>query len=343
MTTSSSLVSRRSCAVPLGFGFIYLAWGATYLGTKFAIVDLPVLLMSGSRFFLAGVLLLAGIALFDRANFRRGTLREWADAGGIGVLLLVLGIGTGNWTQQYVSSSFCAMVFSGLPLWIIVIDWLRPGGRAPTRTVAGGLLLGFAGIALILAPQHGAGGKTGSLGIDLLLLTASICWAAGAVFSRHVTARGSALLSTARQMLVAGAVLLFIGMLHGDLSRVHPASVHATAWIGFAYLLLIGSLSGYPVYLWLLRICPPSKVATIPYINLLVAVFLGWSLGHETVTPRLLAGTAIVLVSVAIVLRAKEKSVAGPDDSLSLPPSLIEEQLPMSALREKGGSAKTPR
>jgi drug/metabolite transporter (DMT)-like permease len=340
-TTSSSLVSRRSCAVPLGFGFMYLAWGATYLGTKYAIVDLPVLLMSGARFFLAGVLLLAGIALFDRANFRRGTLCEWAQAGGIGVLLLVFGIGTGNWTQQYVSSSFCAMVFSGLPLWIVVIDWLRPGGRAPTGMVGGGLLLGFAGIALILAPQHGDGGKTASLGIGVLLVLASISWAAGAVFSRHVKARGSALLSTARQMIVAGAALLAIGSLHGDLARVHPAEVRASAWLGFGYLLLIGSLSGYPVYLWLLRICPSSKVATIPYVNLLVAVFLGWTLGHEIVTPRLLAGTAIVLASVAIVLRAKEKSPGGPDDSLSLPPSLIEEQLPMSALRENEGRAKT--
>jgi len=340
MTTSSTFSSRRSCAVPLGFGFMYLAWGATYLGTKFAIVDLPVLLMSGSRFFLAGALLLAGIAFFDRANFRLGTVREWAEAAGIGVLLLVLGIGTGNWVQQYASSSFCAMVFSGLPLWIIVIDWLRPAGRAPTRMVAGGLLLGFAGIALILMPSHG-GEKTGSLGVDLMLLSASICWAAGAVYSRHATTRGSALLSTARQMIVAGAVLLLIGTLHGDLARVHPASVRASAWLGFAYLLFIGSLSGYPVYLWLLRICPPSKVATIPYINLLVAVFLGWTLGHETVTPRLLAGTAIVLASVAIVLRAKEKSPAGPDDSLSLPPSLIEEQLPMSALRENPGRAKS--
>ena len=340
MNNSSSLNARRSCAVPLGFGFIYFAWGATYLGTKFAIVDLPVLMMSGTRFFLAGVLLLAGIALFDRANFRRGTPREWAQAGGIGVLLLVFGIGTGNWVQQYVSSSFCAMVFSGLPLWIIVIDWLRPGGRAPTRMVAGGLLLGFAGIALILAPSHG-GEKTGSLGVDLMLLVASICWAAGAVMSRHVAVRGSALLSTARQMIVAGAVLLLIATLHGDLARLHPASVRLSAWLGFAYLLFIGSLSGYPVYLWLMRSCPPSKAATIPYINLLVAVFLGWTLGHEIVTPRLLTGTAIVLASVAIVLRAKEKSHAGPDDSLSLPPSLTEEQLPMSALREKTRSAKT--
>ena len=82
------------------------------------------------------------------------------------------------------------------------------------------------------------------------------------------------------------------------------------AWLGFVYLVVIGSLLGYPVYLWLMRTCPPAKAATIPYINLLVAVFLGWTLGHETITPRLLAGAAIVLVSVALVLRAKKTSVA---------------------------------
>jgi drug/metabolite transporter (DMT)-like permease len=296
---------------------MYLAWGGTYLGVKFAIVDLPVFLMSGSRFFLAGVLLLAGVALFDRAGFRRGTLREWRDAAAVGLLLLVFGIGTGNWTQQYVSSSFAAMVFSGVPLWIIAIDWLRPGGRAPTRTVAAGLLLGFAGIGLILAP--GASAQPVHAGISLLLMLASVAWAGGAIASRHVQARGSALLATARQMIVAGAALLLAGVLHGDVARVDLATVRTSAWLGFGYLVFIGSLGGYPVYLWLMRTCPPAKAATIPYVNLLVAVFLGWTLGHETITPRLLVGTVIVLASVALVLRAEEKTAVRPGLARAVP------------------------
>jgi len=306
MNTSSSHPSARgSCAVPLAFAFMYVAWGATYLGTKFAIVDLPVLLMSGTRFFCAGVLLLAGTLLMDRAHFRLGTPREWLDAARIGVLLLVLGIGTGNWVQQYVDSSFCAMIFSALPLWIVVIDWLRPGGRAPSRLAAAGLLLGFAGVAFILHLPGAQPLRPGQLGLDLVLVLASISWATGAVFSRTLVPRGSPLLLTARQLVVAGVVLMALGTLHGDPARVHPAHVRLSAWLGFAYLLLIGSAGGYPVYLWLMRTCAPSKVATIPYVNLLVAVFLGWSVGHEAITPRLLAGTAIVLAAVGIVLRAK--------------------------------------
>jgi drug/metabolite transporter (DMT)-like permease len=293
---------------------MYLAWGATYLGVKFAIVDLPVLLMSGGRFFLAGFLLFVGIIIFDRNNFRRGTLREWKDAAGIGLFLLVLGIGTGNWCQQYVDSSFAAMVFSGLPLWIILVDWLRPGGSAPTRTVALGLLLGFLGIGLILAPTGHDGTKTMNMGINLLLLLASISWASGAIFSRHVYAEGSPPLPVARQMIVAGLILLVTGCLHGDLQHLHLTDIRVTAWLGFAYLVLIGSLGGYPVYIWLMRVCPAAKVATIPYVNLLVAIFLGWSLGHETITARLLIGTAIVLISVAIVLRAKAPEVIPPGD-----------------------------
>jgi drug/metabolite transporter (DMT)-like permease len=150
--------------------------------------------------------------------------------------------------------------------------------------------------------------RQASPALDLLLVLASISWAAGAVFSRQITARGSALLPVARQMIIAGVVLLVVGLLHGDGPRVHLAHVRMSAWLGFAYLLLIGSASGYPVYIWLMRICPPSKVATIPYMNLLVAVGAGWALGHETLTPRLLAGTGIVVVSVAIVLRAQVKS-----------------------------------
>lgn len=325
--SSSSSFSRRSCAVPVGFAYVYFAWGFTYLGTKFAIVDLPVLLMSGTRFFLAGLFVLLGVAFFDRPDFRRGNLREWSDAARIGILLLVLGIGTGNWTQQYVSSSFCAMVFSALPLWIVLIDWVRPGGRAPARMAAAGLLLGFAGVAVILAPQAGAKTGPAHIGADILLVLASISWAAGAVFSRDLTARGSALLPVARQMIVAGAVLLLTGALHGDFARLNLPAVHPSAWLGFAYLLLIGSTTGYPVYIWLMRTCPSSKVATIPYVNLLMAVLGGWTLGHEVITTRLLTGTGIVVASVAVVLRAKERS------SAREPLPLTEEQLPAPGLR----------
>jgi drug/metabolite transporter (DMT)-like permease len=230
------------------------------------------------------------------------------------------------------------MVFSALPLWIIVIDWLRPGGRAPTRMVAAGLLLGFAGVALILAPQRGMHARPTPLGADVLLVLASISWAAGAVLSRQVRSRGSALLPVARQMIVAGAVLLVLGLLHGDLARVHLGTVRPSAWLGFAYLLLIGSATGYPVYIWLMRICPPSKVATIPYANLLVAVAAGWTLGHETLTPRLLAGTGIVVASVAIVLRAKDRSFP----RAPVPP-LTEEQLPAPGLRATAGPAERRR
>jgi drug/metabolite transporter (DMT)-like permease len=139
-------------------------------------------------------------------------------------------------------------------------------------------------------------------------------WAGGAIWSRHVFAEGSALLPVSRQMMSAGAILIAAGCLHGDVQHLDLADTRLTAWLGFAYLVLIGSLGGYPVYIWLMRICPASKVATISYMNLLVAIFLGWSLGHETITLRWLAGTAIVLGSVAIVLRSKGPEVVPPGD-----------------------------
>jgi drug/metabolite transporter (DMT)-like permease len=315
MNSSPSSVNRRSCALPLAYAFIYFAWGATYLGVKLAIVDIPVFLMSGARFFLAGILLLAAIALFDRRGFRRGALREWKDAGIIGFLLLAFGIGAGNWTQQYLASSFVAMVFSALPLWIILIDWLRPGGRAPSRTVALGLLMGFIGIGVILVPAGHDSAGAANLGLNLLLVLASISWAGGAILSKHVpVARGSVLLPVARQMIIGGALLLLTGLFHGDLAHLHLAQVHLTAWLGFIYLVVVGSLGGYSIYIWLMRVAPPAKAATIPYVNLLVAVFLGWFLGHETITLRLLIGTAIVVTSVALVLREKPEEAMPTSD-----------------------------
>jgi drug/metabolite transporter (DMT)-like permease len=262
--------------------------------------------MTGSRFLLAGLLLLLGVALFDRAGHRRGTLREWIEAGKISFPLLVLGIAVGNWVQQYVDSSFAAMVFSALPLWTVLIDWIRPGGQAPSRLVGASMVLGFIGVSVILLPVQKVDGTPFSLVLDLLLVVASIAWASGAIFSRHLRpARGSALLPVARQMVIAGAVLLLVGLAEGDGARLRLEGLRSTVWIGFGYLVLIGSLAGYPVYLWLMRVCAPAKAATIPYLNLLVAIFLGWSLGHEGITARLLIGTAIVLLSVALVLRSK--------------------------------------
>jgi drug/metabolite transporter (DMT)-like permease len=111
-------------------------------------------------------------------------------------------------------------------------------------------------------------------------------------------------------MIVAGATLILAGCFHGDLGHLHLEEVRLRAWLGFIYLVFIGSLGGYPVYIWLMRVCPPAKAATVPYVNLLVAVFLGWSLGHEDITLRLLIGTVIVLASVAIVLRTKGRKAA---------------------------------
>ncbi|MEI9999980.1 MAG: EamA family transporter [Verrucomicrobiota bacterium] len=139
----------------------------------------------------------------------------------------------------------------------------------------------------------------------LALIFAACSWAAGAIYSRHVHAQGSPLLPMARQMFSGGVALLVVSVFHDHWERVSLARVSAVSWVGFAYLVVFGSLLGFTAYAWLMRVSTPERVSTVSYVNLVVAVFLGWTLGGETITPRILLGAAIVVGSVVTVLKKR--------------------------------------
>ena len=295
--------------VTVGFAYIYLAWGVTFLAIHDAVAGIPPFLMVGCRFFIAGTVMLAVLRLSLRANFHRGTAREWKDASIVALLLLVAGNGGQSWCQQFVPTGVTALLFSTIPLWIILFDWIRPGGVAPTRRTCLGLALGFVGVGVLVAPV-GTSIVSGSLFWPEMMLLLSACtFAAGGIYSRYVRATGSPLLPMARQMIVGGAVLLAISAAQHEWRHFDPARVPLSAWLGFSYLVVFGSLLGFTTYVWLMRVSTPARVATISYVNLLVAVTLGWMLLHEPLTWRVIFGTATTVGSVILVLRKGVKRV----------------------------------
>lgn len=308
MTTSphpSKLSTHLSPWIPAAFAYVYFAWGATYMGVHFALESMPPFLLTGCRFVLAGSLLMALLWIFHSKNFHWGDLREWRDAGVVGTMLLIGGNGSMVWAQQYVPSSIAALIFGSMPLCIILMEWVRPNGTAPSVRTCIGLALGFIGLCILIQPSAGTpDSHTETLG-KLALVFAACSWSAGAIYSRHVHAKGSPMLPMARQMIVAGIALLVISWAHRDWDHFSFGQVTLTSWVGFFYLVVFGSLIGFTAYVWLMRVSTPAKVSTISYVNLVVAVLLGWTIGREPMTLRIFIGAGIIVCAVVLVLKKK--------------------------------------
>ncbi|MGZ8375905.1 MAG: EamA family transporter [Gemmatirosa sp.] len=290
----------------LAFAIVYVVWGSTYLAMRIAVQTIPPFLMGGVRFVLAGLLLAAWVTWRERPRWPTG--RTWAWAAITGALLFVGGNGGVAWAGRTVPSGIVALLAASLAIWMVLLDWLRPGGQRPTALVLGGAALGLAGVGLLVGPTPLARGANG---VDpwgsALALGGSLTWAVGSMLMRHRHASASPFLGSALQMLVGGVLLLGIAALHGDFTATALAGVtagdagSARALWAMAYLVVFGSLVGFTAYIWLMRHAAPSKVATYAYVNPVVAVLLGWALGGEPIGPRTIAASAVIVAAVALI------------------------------------------
>ncbi len=277
---------------------VYVAWGSTYLAIRFAIETMPPFFMAAARFLFAGAVLYG----WRRASGDMPPSRqEWRSAAIIGVFLLVGGNGGVVWAEQRVASGLAALLVSTVPLWMVLMDMFRPGGRWPGRLAVTGVLMGFAGIAVLMGPSHmiGNGVNLDPIGVAVLVM-ASLFWSIGSVYSRDALLPSSPSLGTSMEMLAGGAGLLVLGSLTGEWERLNLASISARSLWGLAYLIVFGSWVGFAAYTWLLRVAPTPLVSTYAYVNPVVAILLGHLLAEEPLTPRILMSTAIIIGSVAL-------------------------------------------
>ncbi len=292
--------------VALNFGLVYLFWGSTYLGISIAVQQIPPALMCATRFLIAGILMLAFCHFRGRSiNYNRTQLWHMAV---VGTLLLMGGNLTLSYAEQIVPSGLAALVVASTPLWFLVLDSLLLGDHHISSRGKIGLALGIFGITVLIWPQLDSGTSLHwtELGWSLSLLGGSFSWALGSVLSkRWQSAEVDPFSGTAWQIVFAGISNLIFALLFEDLHKV----VWTAKGIGaILYLVVCGSWIGYTAYIWLLRHVPTSKVSTYAYVNPVVAVFLGWLIAHEAVDRYILAGSAIVVASVALVSSAKVKA-----------------------------------
>jgi drug/metabolite transporter (DMT)-like permease len=301
---SDAGTARRASVlhVAVALGAVYLIWGSTYLAIRFAIETIPPFLMAGARYLTAGALLYGWSRL---RGAPRPSLVHWRSAGIIGALLLLLGNGGVVWSEQRVSSGLVALLVSTEPLWIVLLVWFRDRGQRPGGRVIAGLLLGCAGLVLLVRPGSSSGGLD-PLGVVAVLI-ASLSWAWGSVYSQRAKLPSSPLLSTAMQMLAGGALLLLAATLTGEPAHFALAQVSTRSLLSLAYLVVFGAIIAFTAYVWLLRAAPPVLVSTYAYVNPVVAVLLGWALAGEPLARGTLIAAAVILTGVALISSAQGK------------------------------------
>jgi drug/metabolite transporter (DMT)-like permease len=314
--TEQEQQARFRLTLILAFAAVYIVWGSTYLAIRFAIETLPSFTMAGVRFVVAGAVLYA----FGRLRGApRPRFEQWRAAAVVGFLLLLCGNGAVVWAEHRVPSGLAALLVGTEPLWVAMLFWVWPNGEAPGKKTLLGLGIGFLGTVLLTAP----GELAGEAGLHLpsvgLVLFACVTWATGSLFARTAELPTSSAVSAGAQMLTGGAALLLLGLATGEPARMDLAAASVRSWGALGYLIVFGSIIAFSAYGWLLKNVRPTMVATYAYVNPVVAVFLGWLLASEPVTPRTLFAAALILGAVVLVSRDRRKPQE-PDDRLTSPP-----------------------
>lgn len=305
--SSGTIPSTASGRVIAAFAAVYLIWGTTYFVLGEVVHEVPPLFMTSIRFVVAGTLLYA----WRRSRGAGRPMREqWIAAGWIGALLLLGGYGLTAWAQQRVPSGLTALLVSISPVNMVLIDWLRPGGKRPHAAVFAGLTLGIAGMVLLIGPARLEAAKDADLLSTLACLAASLCWSTGSVLGRFAKQAPDVFLAASMQMLVGAVLLLAASAATGEFARLHLELLTPGILGGWLYLTIAGSLVAFSAYIYLLKVSTPARVSTYAYVNPAVAVFVGWAFGGERVTSRVLAAAALLLGGVALITAWKNRPVA---------------------------------
>ena len=296
-------------ALLLAFAAIYLIWGSTYLGIRVAVQTMPPFLMAGMRFAVAGVLIFGFLRL-------RGapwpTAVQWKDQVVIGIFLLLGGNALVSWAELRTPSGITSLILGASPLVMVLLEWIRPGGRRPTVSLVAVVAVGILGIFLLLGPDAIPQGYRPPA-IDIFaLFIASISWWIGSLYSKHVNTGTPLLMAAAMQMLTGSVCMLLTGLILGEGVALRFASISLHSWLAFSYLVVAGSIVAFPVYVWLLEHSTPAKVSTYAYVNPVVAVILGWAILGEPMNLRILLASAVIVGAVAIITIGKTRKVARP-------------------------------
>ena len=300
-------------------GIVYVVWGSTYLAIRVVVDTMPPLLTAGVRHGVAGVIIFALLVLSRGTGALRLTRGEWLGGGFVGLALLLGGNGLVVLGERDVPSALAALIIAVVPLTVVVLRRLF-GEHVSVGTFVG-VATGFAGVAVLILPR-GMSGEVSLPGM-LMLLAAAFSWSIGSYLSKRLSLPHDPLASTGVQMLVGGAALVVVGLGAGEIGLARFEDFSTASVLSLAYLVVFGSVLAYTAYTWLLQHATVSRVATYAYVNPVVALVLGAALLKERIDAAMLVGAAMILVSVALVVRT-ESRIAQPTGAAGASPAASE-------------------
>lgn len=306
MATVTLAVAPSRTVRLLCFAAIYFLWGASFLAIRVIVVTVPPILAAGFRF------LSAGLILFAWSQMRGDSfpkLREWRSALLLGVVMFACNYGPLFWAEQRVPSGVAAIISALIPVWVAIFEWTRSGSAMP-RALVLGTGCGLAGVVVLsLAPERVHAQHMDLAGV-LALLVGTLAWSIGTVWSRHLALPKSRPTSAGIQMMLGGVTLTLVSFLSGDARRFSPAELNLRVVLSMAYLVIAASIVAFTAYVWLLGHEPATRVASYAYVNPVIAVLLGWSIGGEKLSIQIVLGMMFVVMGVIAVLRSAPSRTA---------------------------------
>jgi drug/metabolite transporter (DMT)-like permease len=299
---------RKVFLLIAAFAAIYILWGSTYLAIKYVIETLPSLISTGARFLLAG----ATLFIIGRCSkdYERPSFTQWRATSVVGVLLFLGGTGGVVLAEHHLTSSLAALLVATEPFWVVLLSWLWLKGTRPDWKVALGLLIGFAGVYLLIGGAGVAGNGSNQPFAMILIIAAALSWAAGSIYGVRAPVPKSPILASGMQMLAGGSSLILAGTLSGELTGFEVSRVSLNSVLALLYLLTFGSLIAFTAYSWLLKNSRPAIVATYAYVNPVIAVLLGWAFAGESFTGRMLLGAGVIVGSVVLITSQSSEPIA---------------------------------
>ena len=296
---------RADARVWAALWVVYIIWGSTYLAIRLGVrpdhgAPFPPLIYAGIRFTIAGALMLAFTVRRPAADGRPDPLgaRQWFAGSVIGIALLLGGNGLVSLAEKRIPSGIAALVVATVPIWTALLGAVTGQERITVRHSLG-LVLGFSGVAALVA---GTGsGRVQVTGV-LIVVAASLSWAAGSVWSRTAPTVRRPLVMTGMEMLAGGVACFAVGFGIGEGHDLHLSQTSTSAWLALVYLVFFGSLLAYTAYIWLLKNASLSLVTTYAFVNPLVAILLGVAFVNEPFTSRTVLATALIVAGVMLMV-----------------------------------------
>jgi len=300
----------RAWKVLLAFAIIYFVWGSTFLAIRVGVREVPPFLLAGMRFSVAGIVLYGWMRARGTPS---PTLREWGAASILATLIFVFDYGLLFWAERRVPSGIAAVMMATIPAFMAIAEIVFLRTQRFTWRLGLALLLGMAGVAVLVGHSFGQSMSPGEAPVDTAgacaLLFAAVSWSVAASLSRKLPSPAAKAMSSGAQMLAGGVLLTLAAALLGEFRGFHVQAVSRGAWLALAYLVVAGSIVGFTAYVWLIHHESPTKVGTYAYVNPVVAVIVGYFLGGEAIGRRTIVGTLLVLVSVVVITTTPKEKV----------------------------------